>query len=380
MEVELYSADQFDEIPWPETEEADLLRRYMAPMVENGTLHFIENADSEVGFVKVGEVVLPFTVASKGGLNSYVVAPKTHYVDYSRDELRHMSSRAMRWLAQVAITPIDLLCRWGRMNRVVMINNWLLSTNLFPPGFDGAKAEAVLAALKERFPDHTLVIRSVDLGLRRALFESLQRIGAKMVMSRRVHLNMRDDRSIWKRNNVKNDGRLQRKTPYEQLQHDEITEAEMPRIKELYDLLYLDKYSRLNPKFTEAMLLHLWRQRLWEFKAWRLNGRIDAVSATIRVGEVRTAPLVGYDTALDRELGLYRLAYLDIIEYGRSGNETIHGSAGVAAYKQGRGAQSFFEYNAVVNDHLSLRRRLPWMLLGWITYRVVGPMMERENL
>jgi len=379
LKVSCYTALEIDDVEWPETADAQFLRRYITPFMVNGSSHFIENTDTDVCVLVVDGLALPYTVASRGEDESYVTAPQSHYIDCAKDEIAHLDSASLRLLSSVLVWPLRRLAKWGKLNKVVMVNNWLLSTNLYA-SLTRPHIKAITETLQERYPDHSVLFRSIDLGLRRDLFTHLKDLGAKMVMSRRVHILFDDDPTVWNKNNIKNDQRLQRRTTYSPLEHDELCEDDMGRIHDLYEKLYIDKYSHYNPKFTTEMITHLWRERLWCFRVHRRDGVIDAVAATFGFNGVRTAPLLGYDTEVSQKEGLYRLAYLDMIESGRDNEEIVHCSAGVAAYKQARGARSFMEYNAVFNRHLPMRQRLPWLVLRIITKSIISPMMLRNNL
>jgi hypothetical protein len=325
-----------------------------------------------------GELALPYTVSSRGADNSYVCSPESHYIDCAVDELAHIDIPLLAPIAKIIAWPLRRVMQWGKLDKVVMVNNWLLSTNLYV-GLNSSQMSEIVSTLQQRYPDHCVLFRSIDLGLRKEMFEAFKGVGGQMVASRRIHIVL-DRAAPQRRNSFKNDKRLQRKTPYVAVEHDDLCEGDMPRIRDLYEQLYIGKYSHYNPKFTTAMLTHLWKERLWQFQVHKNEGVIDAVSATFNFHGVRTAPLIGYEMAANKKLGLYRLAFLDLLERGRDHNEAVHCSAGVAAYKQSRGAQSFMEYNAVFHSHLSWRQRLPWNLLKLMTEWVITPMMLRNNL
>ncbi|MCZ4142852.1 GNAT family N-acetyltransferase, partial [Escherichia coli] len=96
--------------------------------------------------------------------NAYVCSPYTHYVRYAKQEL----SLLQRPLLEKGLSALLNLVGWGmrrsKFNKVVHVNNWLLSTNLFP-AMTGEQAVAVMHAVRERFPDHAVVFRSLCPGL-----------------------------------------------------------------------------------------------------------------------------------------------------------------------------------------------------------------------
>ena len=57
-----------------------------------------------------------------------------------------------------------------------------------------------------------------------------------------------------------------------------------------------------------------------------------------------------------------------ILKTGREKNLLVNASGGVGDFKRKRGAQTFIEFNGVYsNKHISFVRKLPWMVLTWLT-------------
>jgi hypothetical protein len=364
-----------DGVPWPETPAGRMVRDWVEPMMRAGTRASVANADAPLGVLITGDAALPFTVGHRPAPHtSYVVDPYSHYIRYGREEVPKLSSVWERLFTRLLLGPLARLCRWGRLSKVVMANNWLLSTNLYPP-LSQAQVGAAVDALRAAYPDHAIVLRSVDEATRAELLGHCRALGARMVFSRRVNILGPDEPKAWRRNNIKNDERLRRRTALERGGARDFT-----RLASLYGQLYLDKYSPLNPQFTPAMLERLHRLGLMRFVTYSHEGRVAAVCGSVSLDGVSTAPVVGYDTGADPQLGLYRLAYLEMIEAGRSAGVTVNCSAGVAHFKRLRGARPALEYNAVFDAHLSWRRRLPWRALQAVTDRLVVPLMVRQDL
>ncbi|MFP3787222.1 hypothetical protein SB769_39120, partial [Burkholderia sp. SIMBA_024] len=75
------------------------------------------------------------------------------------------------------------------------------------------------------------------------------------------------------------------------------------------------------------------------------------------------APVLGYDTALPQELGLYRMLSYLVARTAHENGVQLHNSSGVAEFKRNRGAEPEFEYTAVYTRHLPWRHRVGWRLL-----------------
>ena len=68
------------------------------------------------------------------------------------------------------------LLLWSKFEQVVFVNNWLLSTNLYP-SMPHALMQALRDLLVRSFPQHAIIFRSVNDQLNSALMGQLQAYG-----------------------------------------------------------------------------------------------------------------------------------------------------------------------------------------------------------
>jgi hypothetical protein len=270
----------------------------------------------------------------------------------------------------------SLLYRWGRFEEALYVNNWLLPTNLYPV-LRPEQIRAASAFLVERFPDRPIVFRSVDERGAPELPRVLEDLGYRMVFSRLVYYVDPSDPEVFRRGSVRADLRRRRKTPYAMVRQEDLSRADVPRLRELYRLLYLEKHTRLNPAFTEAFLRRALEERLMEFRAFRREGRIDAMVGYFVRNGVMTRSILGYDTRLPQELGLYGLVVLQPLLEARERGWLVNLSGGTGRYKRSRGGERVVEYHAVYDRHLPRPRRLSWGFLKWWTDRLLPPLLRR---
>jgi hypothetical protein len=196
-----------------------------------------------------------------------------------------------------------------------------------------------------------------------------------MVFSRKVYYQ--DNKVAKTRRDYKRDLRLYRETDYQLIGGDDLSASNFPRLVELYNLLYLQRYSMMNPQFTEAFLRQSWEDNLLTYYAFRKEGIIDGFLAYYTRGGYMTQPLFGYDTALPQEVGLYRLLSMQVtLESEATGNQA-HNSAGVGDFKRNRGGVGVNEYNAVYTRHLSSKKTCAWQSLGYLMNRVAVPIIDK---
>ena len=374
-----YTLEEWNSIQWPQTPQAHKLKTYLSPFYEQGVTNMMHNVHTDIGVLIIDDIALPFSIGARGHRCSYVCSPQSQYVEYAKEELFLLKSNTLKVISCFFIYGLQHVCSWGQLDTVIIINNWLLSTNPYPD-LKKDHISTIIEHIQRTYPHHTIMFRSIDLGLRAHMHTMFVEKDFRMILSRRVHILFGNNEHVWKKKDIKKDIRLQHKTPYTHLQHDDLKPSDFERIKELYDKLYIDKYSDLNPQFSVAYLRHLWQEKIWTFTAFEKEGRIDSVCATFDTGAFQIGPLIGYDTRIPQKEGLYRLAYMDMIAPAQKSQQNVHCSAGVALYKQQRGAESFFEYSAVYIDHLPWYRRLPWKLIQIIMDKFVQPMMLQNNL
>jgi hypothetical protein len=375
----LYGPGEMAAVPWPADAEGEYARRVLPALVDDGVRPYIANVHAEVRVLVADGTILPVVLndVAPPEPSSYVVSPTSHYVRYGKREIELELANP---LARAILPPLLDLARpllaWGDVERVVYVNNWLLSTNLYPP-----LARATLAAARDAlvaaFPDRAVVFRSVNERLGGELRAELGALGFGEVFSRQLYLW--DPATAGKPSRgLRQDINLAARSADRWVDAGGIADAEIPRLTDIYADLYLRKYSPLNPRFTERFVARALRDGWLRVRALRSpGGRIDAAIGWVERGGVMTAPFIGYDRAEPVERGLYRRISLELMEEARRGGLLLNQSSGAAAFKRYRGATPALEFSLVFDAHLPRRRRLPWALLASLSRRALVPMARR---
>ena len=146
-------------------------------------------------------------------------------------------------------------------------------------------------------------------------------------------------------------------------------------------MLYLEKYSYLNPAYTARFVTMTQEIGLIRYLVLRdRDGVIQGFGGMNRFGHYATMPLMGYNTAVAQEHGLYRLAFHAGSRYAARHGLDFNMSSGAAAFKLNRGATPEMEFTAFHFRHLPLRRRMPFGLLRTIADNVGVPILKRYRL
>ena len=112
--------------------------------------------------IKLADREFPVSVNHGEYHGSYVSLPHSAYVLYAREELDLIDIGWMENPAKFAIAAADHeMLKAIRINHIVQIDNWLLSTNLHGD-WNGEGIVQLRKQLTARFPDHYLGIRSID--------------------------------------------------------------------------------------------------------------------------------------------------------------------------------------------------------------------------
>jgi hypothetical protein len=372
VSVQLY--DHSAQVDWESDWDGDYARRYLSPLMNQNVSVYVANVHAHVHVLRHEGLTIPFTISDYHPENSYVVSPFNHYFVYGLEELEMLDNPVLIGALRGMIAPIKRLYTLIGFDGVVMLNNWLLSTNLWTQTSQAA-LRCMIDCLSQAYPERAIVFRSVDAHANPELYSALEALGCTMVFSRKVYYQ---DNTVAKtRRDYKKDLRLYRETDYQLIKGDDLSVNDFPRLVELYNLLYLQRYSMMNPQFTEAFLRQAWEQELLKYYAFRKDGVIDGFLAYYTRRGYMTQPLFGYDTARPQEAGLYRLLSMQVtLESEATGNQA-HNSAGVGKFKRLRGGVGVNEYNAVYTRHLSTKQTWAWQTLGWLMNRVAVPIIDK---
>ena len=365
MQPELFTNENIHALAWPQTEDGDYARRYLLPIIEDPQKYISNAYNTELMVAKVDETIIPITVTGFHPDNTYTVSPYSHYASYGGfEEVKHLNNPPLEALIKLIMYPVAWYFKRAELDKVVFVNNYLLSTNLYP-----SLAKDQISALGEMlpiwFPNRVIIFRSVDERKNPHIIQTLGAKGYDMVLSRQVWYMDAEEASRTRQ--YKEDVRVLRKHGYEVLDGKDLNDDELKRCLHLYNLLYLEKYSYYNPQFTFEFMKLARDSEILHMRALKRDGIINAVMGFFIRNGAMTQPLFGYDTSLPQEEGLYRLLTLITLQEGLQRNLLVHASGGVGKFKKVRGGKSVIEYNAVFKKHLPKKRQMPWKLIKGIS-------------
>lgn len=371
--INLFDRHTIQQLDWPDTVDGEYARRYLLPFMVNGPRAYIKNVETTLSVLQADSVILPLITTTYQPDNSYVCSPYNHYFSYGQEELVRLENPPLEALFRLLLKPLMAYFKRIGFDKAVMVNNWLLSTNLYP-AMERSQVKVIIDFLTERFSDYPILFRSVDRSGNPQLYQSLLDFGCHMVFSRQVYYQT--PQSAQHKKQFKIDRSRLRRTPYQVVDGSQLTAADVPRIVFLYNKLYLEKYSYFNPQFNDAFIKLALDNNLLTIKALRHEGQLEAVLGYFTRRGVMTCPLFGYNTDLPKKTGLYVLLSVLASLEGLHQDLRVHLSAGVGPFKRLRGGIAALEYNAVYLRHLSSRQQRSWRILKRILDTVAVPIIQ----
>ena len=317
----------------------------------------IRNIHTEMGLLQLGNLQMPVTSNETEYANSYVCSSYNAYISYAAEELHLIKNHWSQATIRSLLPFMSSLLKWGKINRTLSINNWLFSTCPFPR-IHFAELKAMTERLSLENPHHSLSIRSLNRYSNAQEMDNLEKLGWIFLPARQVYL-FKQEANWWKKNNVKNDQRLLRKTELTLVEPHEHLESDFAEIERCFNQLYIEKHSQYNPQYSAEYFYGLHQQGTLEFYSYRdSDNRIVATMALFEQNDVITMPVVGYDTNLPQSMGLYRLTIGLLLKITHQRNKLLNLSSGAAEFKKNRGGEAEIEYTAYYCKHLPIEQKL----------------------
>jgi hypothetical protein len=380
--MKLYHSDNIDEVKWSSGKDAQDCKRIWSSIIKNGARHYIHNVDCDVFLLSDGELFLPVVVPDSNYKNSYVCSPYGQYIDYGYREvdIELGNNLIASKISKGAIKVFEKYAPRHSFDQVIFVNNWLVSTNLYP-FIEKKKLKEITDLLVSKYPKRAIVFRSLSTALNKDLIEKMLPLGYEQVLSRQIYIVDPKKGIYRKKKAFKEDLRLQRnRSEYQWVEADQCSPDVWKTIKGFYDNLYLKKYSLINPQFSNAFFRDSIQNKWLRYHFLQKEGKIYACIGYLYRNGIMTTPIIGYDFDLPQKEGLYRLTSLQITQEGVQNDLIVHSSSGASKFKKVRGGEAHLEYNLVYNKHLSRGRKFPWQTLQTMTKHIALPILNRYEL
>lgn len=312
----------------------------------------IANVHCDTVSVEAYGLRMPVTANLSGDASiSWVASLRNAYGPYARAESRMVG---MPWPQVLAGDVVSLIgeqaLKLTGLADALMLNNWLVSTNLYTQNFDIDTIELAREKLAQQYPGKPVVVRSLMREYHGELIANLQSKGWLFFPSRQVWLvDHRVGSSFRQRRDLKADLKLAKEKRYQGdwVGADTFSDDDWKRGHQLYEQLYRGKYPHYNPAYSIGFLKAAYATQWLDIRGWRnRSGVLDGVIGLLRRPGWMSCPLLGYDLSQSVEEGLYRRVNLQTLLAAEQEGRTMHLSSGAGAFKKSRGATCAVEFVA----------------------------------
>jgi hypothetical protein len=359
--INLYNASNIDSLAWPDTEEGNYAKNYFIPLLKEGVQSYIENVKTDLSILKVNEFILPITINDEEYENSFICSPYTQYISSGFLFIDTLKNKLLKNTLNTLVKIFGKVLRFGKINRVITVNNWLMTAN--PPLIiDDQTLEILKDYLIQHFPYHAILFRSVVKKTCEHSFNALKNQKFHLLATRLVYITQASNEKIFKTRIFKSDLKFFKESHYDILKASDIPNTDIPKIQELYNALYIKKHSQYNPQYNLRFVKHVFDNEVFHFQALKHNNSLKGVIGYFCHKGSMISSFFGYDPSTS-EQGIYRLLSTMLMLEAQKKSFPYYQGAGGSFYKKIRKAEGHLEYTAIYSRHLSIKRRFIWQIL-----------------
>lgn len=332
----------------------------------------IRNIHSDVLAIRMNDYIYPITITTKNYDDSWIVSPYGQYVISLREEIEHhISSTFMRKIMYLGTNLLSFCLRQVE-NRVIYVHNFLVSTNLYSEQCP-IDIQAVTKELTKAFPNHAIAFRSLNRRTAVNWMEQLEKNQYQPFGSRVIYY-WHPDEQLKKneRADHRKDKKLLERSGY--MIEKGLGKGEAIEIEGLYNLLYLDKYSRNNPQYSAQFIDHMAQTENFHFITLKDREFVAFAGYFIMNGQM-AAPFFGWDTRISEKSGIYRMISHILYQEGMKHQLLMNHSGGAGGYKKMRGCKPEMEYTYMYTKHLRPKGRIFWGILRFFTHTIGGKIL-----
>lgn len=377
MNIKLYDKDNISSLEITSDEyDFNYALNYLVPFIRDGIKKYISNVSGEMKLLVVEDKwILPLFIPKANKNNSYVASLYSHYYLYAKEELRELKNKFLEFLFKPVVMFLSLFLRLSKIDDCIYINNWLLSTNLYTD-LPSEYIHEVTKFVANIYKGKPIIWNSINEKSTKDFFEVMKSNNYTFLLSRSIYIQDKFENLGSKTNKViKRERNLLMNTEYKISEN-----VDANRVIYLYNKLYIEKYSKYNPKFTEEFIRLSSKNKLLKFYCFEKESKAEGVVGFFKRQGVMTTPILGYNTDLPREENLYRILSMRLWLEAQNNNLISHRSAGAGEFKKIRGAKNYFEYRTIYLNNTGFFKKIVFKGLERLLEIVIKPMMIKKGL
>jgi len=382
VNITLYNVSNIDELDWLTDQHCLPFRNYLEKLVKNEIKSFISNAEGRIELLKVDNTIVPISINEYKKNTTFICSLYSQYISYAIEELDKINNRLLQACFHMILKCMGVLAKSARMDKTIQINNWLFPTNLHPT-FSQKQIAAITDFLVERFPEHALIVRTLNHVSDFELIKNLRATQFQLLGSRQIYLLGPERYSEFKKKKPKIFRRDHKLLEQEGIEIKDYTlrsnQIENDICKFYYDV-YIKHHSVLNPVYTRQFFSIIQQTPGFSLKLIYDKEQLIGFMGYLRKNNIIYTPLLGYHANVVKEKGVYRMISALKLQAAEKHNSLVHSSAGAATFKRNRGHEVVTEYHAYYIKHLSLKRKMIWKFIQSVVNYLAVPFIKKQGL
>lgn len=375
QKVVLYDSTTIDQFQWPLTEDGQKARGYLYPLIKEGISSYLLNVSTRVLLISDGNLFLPLTVNEREYENSYIAS--NYYALKFYEESISKKHPLLLQLQKPFLFLGKNCLKLIKINRTIFLNNWLM-TNSLAPKISHQELRPIVDFLKKEFPTHTIIFRHVDVAQKRELLNALKMNQFHLLRTREVFLYDPQDKiyhSSGVRKMIRRDSKVLKKYNFTIVPSDEVQEDDYPRILALYEMLYMGKYTKYSPQYTQKFIKMTHQNKMVNYVLLKREGVMEGFFSYFIFNGAMINCLFGYDVTLPHSHQIYKVLTRLVLNKAEELGVVMNDGSGGDAAKEIRGMKATTEYMGLYSAHLPLLRRLLWNSVAFF-YKKFTPQQE----
>jgi hypothetical protein len=298
---------------------------------------WVANASANLQWKGFLRVPVSIALPSREKNASYIFSPRSAWFDYLAHECRSQP------LLALLIQTLGKLAFFLGIDRTIFVGNYPISTSIWSSEQEH-ELHSIANEMRHAHPNHYVGIRNLLPHRHPALITQLQSQGFCGIPSRVIYEFDFRYAAVQIPSHLKRDLALFKKLQMQVEITTKLDQIDLLRIEALYQKIYLEKHSLLNPQYTQQFFEDVVRPGVMSCLLVRnSSGQICSFALLQSTHQTLTVPALGYDPALDLE-GSYRVLFAAIYSHAKEERALLNYSSGAGDFKRKRGASAYLEY------------------------------------
>ena len=316
-------------------------------------IDWVSNASAKIGWYGTTSLPVSVAVVPRHKNASYIFSPRSAWFDYLAHECRRKP------LSALAIQFLGKIVSFLGIDKTAFIGNYPISTSIWTES-QMEEIPSIATTIMTSQPKHFIGIRNILPHRHAKLIKQLAHLDFKAIPSRVIYeFDLRSGLTQTP-SHLKRDLSLLKKLNLTIKIATALTQQEIIRVHQLYQQIYLEKHSLLNPQYTLQFFDQVVNQRIMTcLMIGNSSNSIVSFALICTSGETISIPALGYDSEYELE-GSYRVLFAAIYTHAKNAQALLNYSSGAGDFKRKRGGIPYLEYTYLKcpKEKYGLKRRL----------------------